>query len=77
MRARTSTENYGPRSDNPILPSQYLCELVLAGGHVGAPCLKLCEHYRRVYMPGMYDVDNDMDYDALFVTSYGIRNPQN
>ena len=42
--------------------SQWLRERVLAGAHVGAPCLRLCRYHRRHYVPRYYD-----DEGALFV----------
>lgn len=50
--------------------SQYLRELVLEGGHVGAPCLQLCRYWRRNYMPSMHENDADACfYNGMFVST--------
>ena len=50
--------------------SRYLREIVLQGGHVGAPCLRLCRYWRRNYIKDDYEINTfDVDYNELFVST--------
>ena len=48
--------------------SQWLREVVLEGGHVGAPCLQLCRYWRRNYVPSMHE-NEAKDYNGMFVST--------
>ena len=48
--------------------SSNLRAIVLQGGHVGTPCLRLCHYWRRNYEPGMYECCFKY-YNELFVST--------
>ena len=49
--------------------SRWLREVVLEGGHVGAPCLQLCRYWRRNYVPSIMHENEAKDFNGMFVST--------